>query len=74
MTRGNAYRIGGLLSYTTHLYGKSSTYYINSRNQVTIPKEMLNMFRAKHGDLVKVRANEKERVVEINNVKIVDLE
>ena len=38
------------------------------------PELVLNMLRAKHGDLVKVRANEKEKLVEINNVKIIDME
>ena len=52
---------------------KEAIRKINSRNQVTIPKEMLNMLKAERGDFVKVRANEKERLVEINNVKIVDL-
>lgn len=47
---------------------------INPRNQVTIPQKMLNMLKARSGDYVKVRMNEKERIVEINNVKIVDME
>ena len=46
---------------------------INPRNQVTLPKKMLNMLRAQPGDYVKVRANEKARVVEVINVKIIDL-
>lgn len=47
---------------------------INGKNQVTIPQKMLNMLKAKSGDYVKLRGNKKERLVKINNVKIVDLE
>lgn len=45
---------------------------INSRNQVTIPRKMLEKLKARRGDYVKVKVNDKEKHVEINKVVFFD--